>query len=76
VPRPRHSDDLFHFSYSIFKIEYIVVKLVLFGLSLFGLYKLVESETGFKFVESPSIRGSSLTTYPGAQTTLPQSDPQ
>jgi hypothetical protein len=54
VPQ-RHSDDLYRFSYGIFKIEYVIIKLVLLGLSLFGLYKLVQDETGFTFASPPSI---------------------
>ena len=51
VPRC-HSNDLFRFSYNVFKFEYIVIKLVLLGLSLYGLYKLVESETGWSLRQS------------------------
>ena len=42
----RHSDDLFQFSYRLFKIEYVVVKLVFFALSLYGLYQFATRELG------------------------------
>jgi hypothetical protein len=51
----RHSDPLFTFSYSVFKIEYILIKLVLLGLSVYGLYKFIETETGFSFGHAPRI---------------------
>ena len=50
-PRP-HSDDLYRFSYGVFKIEYVIIKLVFFGLFLFGLYNLIAHETGFSLGES------------------------
>ncbi len=49
----RHSDDLFRFSYRIFKIEFIIVKLVFLALSLYGLYKLAKQELGFNPSATP-----------------------
>jgi hypothetical protein len=48
VPK-RDSDDLFRFSYRIFKIEYILIKLVFFALSLYGLYQFATRELGMNF---------------------------
>ena len=50
----RHSDDLFRFSYRVFKIEYIIIKLFLLALSLFGLYKLAEQEFGLTPFATPT----------------------
>jgi hypothetical protein len=66
-----HSDDLFRFSYSIFKIEYIIFK-------LFGLFKLVQGETGFTFASPPSI-GTSAPAPPRSLADVqatPQGPPQ
>ena len=50
----RHSDELFEFSYRLFKIEYVIIKLVFLALSLFGLYKFAEQEFGFKLSATPA----------------------
>jgi hypothetical protein len=42
----RHSDDLFRFSYRIFKLKFIIIEIVFFALSMYGLYKLVKEEVG------------------------------
>jgi hypothetical protein len=52
VPQRRHSDWFESFDHQLHKIELAFCRLVLFGLALFGLYKLVHVETGFSF--SPS----------------------
>ena len=45
----RHSDDLFQFSYRLFKVEYVIFKLFFLALSIYGLYKIADREFGFKF---------------------------
>jgi hypothetical protein len=54
VSQERHTDDLFRFSYRVFKIEYIVFKLFLLALSLFGLYKLAQQEFDLKPPRAPT----------------------
>jgi len=50
----RHSDPLFRISYGIFSVKFVIIELTFFGLGLFGLYKLVQEETGFTFGGSHS----------------------
>jgi hypothetical protein len=52
VPQRRHPDPLFRISYGIFSVKFVIVELTFFGLGLFGLYKLVQEETGFSFQRS------------------------
>ncbi len=42
-----HSDPLFRISYGIFSVKFVIVELVFSALGLYGLYKFVQSETGF-----------------------------
>ena len=59
----RHSDELFQFSYRIFKIEYIIIKLLLFALSLYGLYQFAEQHFHFhKGLNPPSTFSSPIAT--------------
>jgi len=44
VASSHQSNGLFIFSQFVFKIEYVVFKLVILGLTLFGLWKLVYVE--------------------------------
>jgi hypothetical protein len=70
----RHSDDLFRFSYRIFKIEYIIVKLLFLAFSLFGLYKLAQQEFGFN--RSPAHATEPSTRAPSASSRSVPATPQ
>jgi hypothetical protein len=50
-------DDLFQFSKRLLKIEYMVIKLVFWGLSLYGLYRWAKDEVMSK--ASPAFSQSS-----------------
>jgi hypothetical protein len=54
VPQRRHSDWFDSFDHHLHRIELAFCRLVLFGLALFGLYKLVAVETGVSFLKSPA----------------------
>lgn len=42
-------DELYEFSYRLFKIEYKIIKLVFFALSIYGLYQLVNQHVHISF---------------------------
>lgn len=58
MPDRHHSDPLFRISYGIFSVKFVVFELVFFGLGLYGLYTLVQDETGFTFASPPSTDSS------------------
>jgi hypothetical protein len=63
---PRHSDELFEFSYRHFKIEYKIIKLVLVALSLYGLYQFVTVHLGIhlSFGSTPTTASSTSASAP------------
>ena len=54
----RHSDELFEFSYNLFKIEYKIIKLLLFALTIYGLYQFATNHLGVSFGQSSSAASS------------------
>jgi hypothetical protein len=61
MPRRRHSDELFEFSHSLFKIEYKITKLVFFALSLYGLYGLLSEHIHLPLSPVATPSASALT---------------
>jgi len=51
---PPDPNELIEFNYRIFKIEYIVFKLFVFAVFLFGIYTLARHELGIGRMTAPA----------------------